>query len=66
MLLCLSAQVQEENMQQAEIVAVQAKQIEAIKSDLQDTQKLLSALQSKSCFVHTHASVSTANWVSSW
>ena len=40
-------QVQEENMQQAEVVAVQAKQIEAIGKDLQDTQKLLSALQSK-------------------
>lgn len=40
--------VQEENMQQAQVVAVQAEQIEAIGKDLQDTQKLLSALQSVS------------------
>lgn len=42
-------QVQEENLQQAQIVAKQAEQIEAVNKDLQDTQKLLAALQSRSC-----------------
>ncbi len=41
-------QVQQENLQQAEELAAQATQIAAVKTDLQDTQKLLSALQSMS------------------
>ena len=41
-------QVQQENLQQAEELAAQANQIAAVKCDLQDTQKLLSALQSTS------------------
>ena len=41
-------QVQQENLQQAEELAAQATHIAAVKSDLQDTQKLLSALQSMS------------------
>ena len=41
-------QVQEENLQQAEVCANQALRIEAINTDLQDTQKLLAALQSES------------------
>ena len=41
-------QVQQENLQQAEELAAQATQIAAVQSDLQDTQKLLSALQSMS------------------
>ena len=40
------AQVQQENLLQAEVLAAQAAQIEAVNKDLQDTQKLLSALQS--------------------
>lgn len=44
----LLRKVQQENLQQAEELAAQATQIAAVKSDLQDTQKLLSALQSVS------------------
>lgn len=44
-------QVQEENLQQAQVVATQAEQIEAVNKDLQDTQKLLAALQSAPCTV---------------
>lgn len=44
--LYVVAQVQQENLQQAEVLAAQAAQIEAVNKDLQDTQKLLSALQS--------------------
>lgn len=44
--LFVVAQVQQENLQQAEVLAAQAAQIEAVNKDLQDTQKLLSALQS--------------------
>ena len=46
--LFVFVQVQQENLQQAEELAAQAIQIAAVKSDLQDTQKLLSALQSTS------------------
>ena len=48
-LLLLHVQVQEENLQQAQLMAKQAEQIEAVNKDLQDTQKLLAALQSKCC-----------------
>ncbi|KAL0039097.1 hypothetical protein WJX77_007742 [Trebouxia sp. C0004] len=44
----LLRKVQQENLQQTEELAVQATQIAAVKTDLQDTQKLLSALQSVS------------------
>ncbi len=44
--LFMFIQVQQENLQQAEELAAQATQIAAVKTDLQDTQKLLSALQS--------------------
>ena len=44
--LFVDAQVQQENLQQAEVLAAHAAQIEAVNKDLQDTQKLLSALQS--------------------
>ncbi len=41
-----NVQVQHENMQQAEVLSAQSAQIEAVSKDLQDTQKLLAALQS--------------------
>jgi hypothetical protein len=44
--LFMFIQVQQENLLQAEELAAQATQIAAVKTDLQDTQKLLSALQS--------------------
>lgn len=44
----LLRKVQQENLRQAEELAAQATQIAAVKSDLQDTQRLLSALQSVS------------------
>ncbi|KAL0029312.1 hypothetical protein WJX79_009771 [Trebouxia sp. C0005] len=44
----LLRKVQQENLKQAEELAAQATQIAAVTADLQDTQKLLSALQSVS------------------
>lgn len=40
-------QVQHENLQQAEVLDSHGAQLEAMKTDIQDTQKLLSALQSE-------------------
>lgn len=41
-------QIQHENMQQAEVLNNHDSQLEAMKTDIQDTQKLLAALQSGS------------------
>lgn len=53
-------QVQQENLKQAEELAAQATQIAAVTADLQDTQKLLSALQSMSTALGTVISFTTS------
>ena len=47
-------QVQEETLQQAELAASHASRMDAINTDLQDTQKLLAALQSEWSLVAFH------------
>ena len=47
---CWQMQVQHENLQQAEVLNNHAQQLEAMQTNIQDTQKLLSALQSKAAF----------------